>query len=136
RQEAQRRAREFSRIIVCASCRRALRADTYTRQTYYRDTSRIRKLPCAAFGTLSVRGAVVVTQFGQLLAAVTLPDSWREAVATRCAESTYDTSGDRVQQRRAELEAEQKRLVQAFTKGYLTERDLDMQVEHLRAELQ
>src|SRR5262249_47770995 len=43
---------------------------------------------------------------------------------------------DQVQQRRAELEGEQKRLVQAFAKGYLAERDLDAQVEHLRAELQ
>ena len=36
----------------------------------YRDTSRIRKLPCSAFGSLHVRGSVVVTQFGQLLAGV------------------------------------------------------------------
>jgi hypothetical protein len=68
--EAQRRAHEFSRIIVCASCRRALSADSYDHKTYYRDTSRIRKLPCSAFGSLHVRGSVVATQFGQLLAGV------------------------------------------------------------------
>jgi hypothetical protein len=34
------------------------------------------------------------------------------------------------------LDAEQKRLVQAFAKGYLAEHDLDRQVERIRAELQ
>jgi DNA invertase Pin-like site-specific DNA recombinase len=134
--EAQRRAHEFSRIIVCASCRRALRADSYDHKTYYRDTSRIRKLPCSAIGSLHVRGSVVVTQFGQLLAGVQLPSSWHEAVAQRCEEASYDASSDQVQQRRADLEAEQKRLVQAFAKGYLPERDLDAQVDRIRAELQ
>jgi site-specific DNA recombinase len=85
---------------------------------------------------LSVRGAFVITQFGQLLANIRLLETWRGAVAERCAESSYDTPADRVQQHRAELEAEQKRLVQAFTKGYLSERDLDTQVDRLRAELQ
>lgn len=136
RREAQRRAHEFSRIIVCAGCRRPLRATAYDRQGYYRDTSRIRKLPCPSFGALSVRGAVVVTQFGQILAGVHLPESWREAISERCAERGDDASMDRVQQRRAELEAEQKRLVQTFAKGYLAERDLEMQVERIRAELQ
>jgi Helix-turn-helix domain len=70
------------------------------------------------------------------LTGVHLPKSWREAIAKRCAETSYDTAADRVQQRRAELEAEQKRLVQAFAKGYLAERDLDAQVERLRTKLQ
>lgn len=136
RQAAQRRAHEFSRIIVCTACRRALRADSYDRKTYYRDTSRIRKLPCSAFGSLHVRSSVALTQFGQLLANVHLPDTWREALTQRCKESSYDTSDDRIQQRRAEIEAEQKRLVQAFAKGYLSEHDLDAQVDRLRVELQ
>src|SRR5690349_16381621 len=38
--------------------------------------------------------------------------------------------------RRAELETEQKRLVTAFAKGYLSETDLDAHVERIRAELQ
>jgi DNA invertase Pin-like site-specific DNA recombinase len=136
RREAQRRAHEFSRIIVCASCRRALRADAYKQHGYYRDTSLIRKLPCDAFGSLSVRETTVLQQFGQLLASVHLPVTWREAVAKRCEETSYDSGTDRVQARRADLEAEQKRLVQAFAKGYLAERDLDAQIERLRIELQ
>lgn len=37
--------------------------------------------------------------------------------------------------RRAELEAEQKRLVSTFTKGYISEDDLDTRMERIRAEL-
>src|SRR5947209_7314818 len=36
---------------------------------------------------------------------------------------------------RAALEAEQKRLVSAFAKGYIAEDDLDSQMERIRAEL-
>lgn len=133
--EPQRRAHEFSRVIVCAACRRGLRATAYKQNSYYRDTSAERQLPCPAFGSLSVRGSVVVQQFGQLLASIVLPPTWRDAVAQRCKELSYDDSADRIQARRAELDAEQKRLVAAFTKGYLSEHDLDTQVERIRAEL-
>jgi DNA invertase Pin-like site-specific DNA recombinase len=134
--EAQRRAHEFSRIIVCASCRRALRATPYKGVGYYRDTSAVRKLPCDAFGSLNVRTTIVSQQFGRLLASVRLPSTWREAVAKRCEETTADTTADRIDGRRKELEAEQKRLVAAFAKGYLPEHELDTLVERIRAELQ
>jgi DNA invertase Pin-like site-specific DNA recombinase len=136
RTESKRRAHEFSRIVVCAGCRRALRADAYDRKTYYPDTSHIRKLPCPAFGSLSIRGSVVITQFGQLLASVHLPEGWRDTVAKLYQETTYDLDSDRVQERRTELEAEQKRTVQAFTKGYMSEHDLDTQIDRIRSELQ
>lgn len=73
---------------------------------------------------------------GAIATQVHLPASWREAVAQRCEEASYNASSDQVQQRRADLEAEQKRLVQAFAKGYLPERDLDTQIDRIRAELQ
>jgi site-specific DNA recombinase len=136
RAEAQRRPHEFSRIIVCAACRRALRATPYKKEGYYRDTSADRQLPCPAFGSLSIRSSTVVDQFGELLASITLPATWRAAVAERCAELSYDHGADQVLSRRKELEAEQKRLVMAFTKGYLSEHELDGQVERIRAELQ
>jgi site-specific DNA recombinase len=135
--EVQRRAHEFSRVIVCAGCRRPLRVSPSKSVPYYKDTSSVRKLPCPHFGCVSVKAATVVRQFGGLLASVTLPSHWREAVAARCEEAVGkgDEAGRRAQARRAELEAEQKRLVTAFTKGYLAEADLDAQVERLRAEL-
>jgi site-specific DNA recombinase len=135
RQEAQRRAHEFSRIIVCVGCRRPLRISPSQGVPYYRDSSLERKLPCPAFGCLSVSGRTVVRQFGDILRAVTLPALWRDAVAARCREATRDEGAERILTRRAELEAEQKRQVLAFTKGYLTERDLDTQVERIRGEL-
>ncbi|GHO54502.1 hypothetical protein [Ktedonobacter robiniae] len=42
----------------------------------------------------------------------------------------------RIAERRAEFEAEQKRLVTAFTKGYLDEKDLDTQLKRLRRPIQ
>jgi DNA invertase Pin-like site-specific DNA recombinase len=136
RTQAQRHANEFSRIVVCAGCRRALRAEAYDRKRYYRDTSQIRKLPCPAFGSLSVPGAVIVSQFGELLRSITLPDGWRSAVAKRCQETGHDSSSDAIQAYRTELEAEQKRTVLAFNKGYMTEHELDSEVERIHSELE
>ena len=47
RVEAQRRAHAFSRIIVCASCRRPLRVTSSKGVAYYKDTSLVRGLSCA-----------------------------------------------------------------------------------------
>lgn len=136
RREALRKAHEFSRIAVCASCRRPLRVQNYPGgKVYYRDTSAIRKLPCASFGYLSVKNTVITHQFGELLASVRLPESWRDAIADHCSQANQHDDQAHLRQRRAELEAEQKRLVTAFAKGYLTEEDLDTQMERVRGEL-
>jgi hypothetical protein len=66
--DAQRRPHEFSRIIVCAGCRRCLRIGHGSNGLpYYRDTSQERKLPCPATGSLSVRSSLVFMQFGEIL---------------------------------------------------------------------
>jgi hypothetical protein len=133
--EPRRQPREFSRIVVCAGCRRPLRVQPREGRAFYRDTSSERKLPCPAHGNLSVRGDKLLRQFGDLLASVQLPASWREAIAQRCCAAESDTDGKRALARMKDLEAEQKRLVAAFTKGYLSEQDLDAQVERIRTEL-
>ena len=134
--EAQRRPHEFSRIIVCAACRRPLRVMHPKGIPYYKDTSKVRKLDCPLPESLSVRASTVIYQFGDILRSVELPDSWREAIAQRCSqEMKKDGDIERIKQRRAELEAEQKRLVTVFTKGYLAEEDLDAQMERIRSEL-
>ena len=51
--EAQKRPHEFSRIIVCAACRRPLRVTKSDQIHYYSDTSLVRKLECAASGSLN-----------------------------------------------------------------------------------
>ncbi len=94
-----------------------------------------RKLPCPAHGCLSTNSERVVRQFGEVLASVILPATWREAIAERCAQVGHDDGSERILARRADLEAEQKRAVAAFTKGYLSESDLDAQMERIRAEL-
>jgi len=136
--EAQRQAHEFSRIIVCAACRRPLRVQNYpSGRAYYRDTSAVRKLPCPTGGHLLVPSRLVLAQFGALLTAVCLPERWRELISERChmlAGSDTGVAG-RAQTRRAELEAERKRLVTAYSKGYLPEAELDAAMERLQAEL-
>jgi DNA invertase Pin-like site-specific DNA recombinase len=139
----ERRARirhphAFSRIIVCAACRRPLRVQPYpSGLIYYRDTSAVRKLPCPTGGFRLVNSTTVLEQFGDLLSSVTLPNSWRGAIAARCAaEAGRDDGNERARIRRAELEAERQRLVSAFAKGYLPEEELDAQVTRIRAELQ
>jgi predicted DNA-binding transcriptional regulator AlpA len=133
--EARRRAHEFSRIIVCAGCRRLLRVQPHTEVVYYRDMSAQRKLPCPAHGCLSVNSARVVEQFEEVLASVTLPATWQAAIAERCAQVRPEEGSEQILARRAELEAEQQRAVTAFTKGYLPEADLDRQMERIRGEL-
>jgi hypothetical protein len=78
---------------------------------------------------------VVLEQFGAVLASVTLPDQWREAVATQLRVASADTTHERTRTRRAELEAEQKWLALAITKGVISEETLDEQVGRIRAEL-
>lgn len=133
--EAVRRPREFSRIVVCVGCRRPLRIQGYADAIYYKDTSQLRKLACPALGFLSIKSETLVGQFGALLASVRLPVAWRDAVATQCRAAHPDEDSERLLARRGDLEAEQKRLVTAFAKGYLTEGDLDAQIAHLRDEL-
>ncbi len=134
--EAQKRPHEFSRIIVCAACRRPLRVTKSDQIHYYSDTSLVRKLECAASGSLTVRSGIVIQQFGEMLRSIILPDSWRQAIAERCmAETKEEEDIERVRLRRAELEAEQKRLVTVFTIGFISEEQLDVAMERIRAEL-
>lgn len=136
RKEAQHRPHEFSRIIVCAACRRALRVFLPRGIPYYKDASSVRKLECPALGFLSVKSATVIYQFGDILRSVELPSAWREAIAERCnAEVKKDDTSERIRAHRSDLEAEQKRLISVFTKGYITEQDLDVQMERIRTEL-
>ena len=130
-----RRPREFSRIVVCSGCRRPLRIQGYTDAIYYKDTSQMRKLPCPTLGFLSIKSEILTGQFGSLLASVRLPVSWRDAVTRRCRVTALEEENTRLVSLRTELEAEQRRLVTAFAKGYLTESDLDEQIASLRDQL-
>ncbi len=141
--EAQKRPHEFSRVIVCAGCLRSLRV-TFGNVNknflpYYRDTSVERKLPCsvAEAGYYSVRSSLVVMQFGEILRSFELPLTWREAIVERCQtmNTGQDDEQERIRRRRADLDGEQKRLITAFTKVYITEQIIDEEMERVRAEL-
>jgi len=133
--EARRHTHEFSRIICCFGCGRPLRVDSNKDVAYYRDTSRMRRLPCSAFGCLSVSTERVIQQFGSILHSVLLPSTWREIIARQCREIAHGEDTDQVVALRAELEAERKRLVTTFGKGYITEDELDIEVARIRGEV-
>src|SRR5712692_7529127 len=108
---AQRRPHEFSRLIVCAACRRPLRIILPNGAPYYKDTSKVRKLNCPLPKDLSVRASVVIYQFGDILRSMELPVAWREIVAEYYAKNIVaDEPIEDIKQWRDELEAEQKRL--------------------------
>src|SRR5712691_4532126 len=135
--EARKRPHEFSRIIVCAACLRQLRVGVGGNGLpCYRDTSIDRKLPCPAMGNLTVRSSLVFMQFGEILRSIELPVSWREAIAEWCSAAADQEDGEnvRIRKRRAELDAEQKRLSVLYRKGYISETNLDEQMEQIRAE--
>ena len=103
---------------------------------YYQDTSLARKQVCAAGGHLSVKSSTVIKQFAEMLSNVTLPLAWRQVIAQQCSvEGEKDDAPERVLTRRAQLEAEQKRIVSAFIKGDITEEDLDTQLERIHSEV-
>jgi DNA invertase Pin-like site-specific DNA recombinase len=137
--DALRRPHEFSRIIVCAACGRPLRVKHGGDNNlyYYADTSLERKLPCSTSGNLSVRSSLVVVQFGEILRTFELPMAWREMIAERCRTSSgeQDSNVERIHQKRASLEAEQKRQVNLYAKGLIEEPELDMHIGRIRAEL-
>jgi transposase-like protein len=87
-------------------------------------------------GNLTVRSSLVVMQFGEVLRSIELPTSWREVIAERCSAAAGQEGDEngRIRRRRAELDAEQRRLVALFRKGYISEQDLDAQMEEIRAE--
>ncbi len=88
---------------------------------YYRDMSVERKLSCssAEAGYYFVRSSLVVMQFGEILRGFELPQTWREAIVKRCqiVDNGQDAEQERLQRRRVDLDAEQKRLITAYIKG-------------------
>ncbi|GAC1394497.1 MAG: hypothetical protein NVS2B12_10910 [Ktedonobacteraceae bacterium] len=138
RKDTARKPHEFSRIIVCAACRRPLRVSFGSgAMPYYRDTSIERKLPCPIQGIISVRSSLVVARFGEILRAIELPAEWRKVIVERSQIASVSGNDEikRVQQRRKDLEAEQKRLLTLFTKGYIAEDELDGNMDRIHTEL-
>jgi DNA invertase Pin-like site-specific DNA recombinase len=125
----------FSRTIICSACQRQLRAAPAGKVLYYKDTSRVRKLPCSAFGCLSVRAQTLTQQFATVLQQLQLPTDWQARLAVRCGEIAESIDSESPQERRRTLEAEQSRLIQAYRKGYIDDARLGEHVEEIRAEL-
>jgi len=136
RVEAQRHPHEFSQIIVCAACHEPLRVASSQGVLYYRDTSAERKLNCPARGCLWVKSELVINQLGKILRSFGLPSEWREMIAQSCtAELTENESVERIKHRRLTLEEERKRWVTAYSKGYIAEQEMDVEVKRIQIEL-
>jgi DNA invertase Pin-like site-specific DNA recombinase len=125
----------FSRTIICSACNRQLRAAPAKNDLYYKDTSRVRRLPCSAFGCLSVRAVTLTQQFAALLQQVQFPADWQTQLVVRSREIVASIDSGLPQERRQALEAEQSRLIQAYRKGYIDDQRLGEEIGEIRAEL-
>jgi DNA invertase Pin-like site-specific DNA recombinase len=125
----------FSRTIVCSACRRQLRSASAPNGLYYKDTSRVRKLPCSAFGCLSVRADTLTQQFAALLRQVQFTGDWQTPIVTRCKMIRASIDSGSPQTHRQALEAEQSRLIDAYRKGYIDDRKLGEDIAELRKAL-
>jgi DNA invertase Pin-like site-specific DNA recombinase len=125
----------FSRTIICSACRRQLRAAPAKDSLYYKDTSRVRKLPCSAFGCLSVRAETLTQQFATVLQQAHFPADWQTLLVVRCREIAASIDSGSSQERRQALEAQQSRLIQAYRKGYIDDARLGKEIGEIRTEL-
>jgi len=75
-------------------------------------------------------------QFGEVLRSIELPETWRELIAELCTAATNEEDHDyeRIRKRRAELDAEQKRLSSLYRKGYISDQELDEQMDQIQSE--
>lgn len=125
----------FSRTIICSACHRQLRAAPAKNVLYYKDTSRVRKLPCSAFGCLSVKAETLTQQFASVLRQVHLPADWQPRLVVRCREIAASIDSGSPQEHRRALEAEQSRIIETFHKGYIDAAGLAEKIGEIRTEL-
>lgn len=82
-----------------------------------------------------MRAEVVTQQFVTLLQSVRLPHGWQQRFDLRCRELVEALDSGDAQTRREGLEDEQRRLINAYRKGYINDQQLDDAIAEIRSEL-
>ncbi len=129
RPQSARRMYEFAGYVACAECGLTLRCQGHsqTHHTYYRDTARTRRLPCATGGELTVRTDLVRQQFGALLAGLVLPDNWRELIRQKLVElaETAGISTAATEREKERLRLKRARILKQHREGYIDDEEME-----------
>lgn len=129
RPQSARRMYEFAGYVSCAGCGLTLRCQGHaqTHHTYYRDTARTRRLPCAMGGALTVRTDLVRQQFGELLASLVLPDNWRELIRRRMVElaGAAGVSTVAIEREKERLRLKRTRILKQHREGYIDDEEME-----------
>jgi site-specific DNA recombinase len=132
RPQSARRMYEFAGYVACAQCRLALRCQGHaqTHHTYYRDTARTRRLPCATGGELTVRTDLVRQQFGALLAGLVLPDNWREVIRQKMVElaEASGISAVAIGREKERLRLKRARILKQHREGYIDDEEMEREL--------
>lgn len=129
RPQSARRMYEFAGYVACAECGLTLRCQGHsqTHHTYYRDTARTRRLPCATGGALTVRTDLVRQQFGELLAGLVLPDNWRELIRRKLVElaETAGITTAATEREKERLRLKRARILKQHREGYIDDEEME-----------
>ena len=133
-----RRFYEFAGYIADICCGLPLRCHGQSGQEqfrYYKDVAKLRRLPCTAGGHKQVRADLVQQQFGEFLASLNLPDSWRDEVRQQVITVMEKTGVDSVNiaRERERLRLKRNRILKQHREGYIE--DEEMQAEVAAVEL-
>lgn len=129
RPQSARRMYEFAGYVACAGCGLTLRCQGHaqTHHTYYRDTARTRRLPCAMGGAQTVRTDLVRQQFGELLASLVLPDNWRDLIRQKTVElaGAAGVSAVAIEHEKKRLRLKRMRILKQHREGYIDDEEME-----------
>ncbi len=121
-----KRTYEFAGYIADIQCGLTLRCMSGgSKNPYYRDVAKTRRLPCPAGGFLLVRTDLVRQQFGELLKGLMLPENWRELIRRKMVEAAEASGLNRetVEREKERLKLKRSRILKQHREGYLTDEE-------------
>lgn len=134
RSSARERPYLIGKIVRCHICGRILRAQTSGAGPYYRELSYERGYDDCPHSQRSTNAEALHVQLATILRQIRIPDDWQEEIA----KAVGDSEEVRAQKaKRKRLEAERRRLKEAYVRGDFEE-DMDIyrrELERIRREL-
>ncbi|HEY7125969.1 MAG TPA: recombinase family protein [Ktedonobacterales bacterium] len=132
-----RRFYEFAGYVVSSCCGLPLHGLTKSEQgesRYYKDAAKLRKLPCPVGGCRVVRADLIQQQFGELLAGLKLPDSWREELRQQVAAGAAagmkqaEVEDTNIARERERLRLKRARILTQHHEGYIDNEEMQAEI--------
>ncbi len=123
----------LSAISECDLCGRALRAQGTNAGRYYRESSGKRGYLCANNG-IGAKADLVERQIGEVYRRLELPEDWKEDLEKMVSSEEEQL---RLEQKRERMEAERRRLLMLYRKGYYegAEEEFEEEFQAIKEEL-